>query len=250
MTSGDEIISAEEILRQVAEGTAANVGEDFLQSLVLKLASVLRVRYAFVSEFAGSRSRVRTLAFCDGDHLGENLEFDISGTPCEAVLNGQMCLYERGIQGLFPRDKGLVRMHAEGYLAIPLTRKDGRSVGHLAILDDEPMMLDEKELSVFHIFANRARAEIDRLQAEKELRVVQARTSGILASAMDVIITIGRDRRITMFNQSAARVFRCSADWAVGQCFLPGADLPAVEPVPGRGVGAGGGADGQGTQAQ
>ncbi len=52
------------------------------------LAHALDVRYAFVAEFAGVKTRVRTLAFWSGDRFIDNFEYDLAGTPCEAVLAG------------------------------------------------------------------------------------------------------------------------------------------------------------------
>ena len=38
-------------LRTIVEGTAGSTGEQFFHALVKQLASVLGVRYAFISEF-------------------------------------------------------------------------------------------------------------------------------------------------------------------------------------------------------
>jgi hypothetical protein len=84
------------------------------------LAHALDVRYAFVAEFAGVKTRVRTLAFWSGDRFIDNFEYDLAGTPCEAVLAGEMCLYKQRVQALFPRDSGLAEIRAESYLAVPL----------------------------------------------------------------------------------------------------------------------------------
>ncbi|MBI4402203.1 MAG: PAS domain S-box protein [Nitrospirae bacterium] len=45
----------------------------------------------------------------------------------------------------------------------------------------------------------------------------EGRLSAILRSAMDAIITIDDDQRITLFNPAAEQMFRCSADEAIGQ---------------------------------
>ena len=42
-------------------------------------------------------------------------------------------------------------------------------VGHLAVIDDKPLDADERELSIFHIFAARATAELIRRQAVRQL---------------------------------------------------------------------------------
>ena len=50
-------------LRAILEGTARSTGAVFFQTLVRHLASALGVSYAFVAEFAGAPTRVRTLAY-------------------------------------------------------------------------------------------------------------------------------------------------------------------------------------------
>ena len=50
-------------LRAIVEGTARGTGEVFFQSLVSHLATAIELEHAFVAEFAGKRTRVRTLAY-------------------------------------------------------------------------------------------------------------------------------------------------------------------------------------------
>jgi len=64
----------------------------------------------------------------------------------------------------------------------------------------------------------------ERVQAEQSLREAQARMTGIIASAMDAIITTDDEQHILVFNEAAEKVFRCTAAEALGQSitrFIP-----------------------------
>jgi PAS domain S-box-containing protein len=64
----------------------------------------------------------------------------------------------------------------------------------------------------------------ERVQAEQALREAQDRMTGIIASAMDSIITTDDQQRILVFNAAAERMFRCPASEALGQLvtrFIP-----------------------------
>ena len=61
-------------------------------------------------------------------------------------------------------------------------------------------------------------------EADKMLRDSQARQAGIVASAMDAIITINQEQQILVFNAAAERMFLCSAAEALGESisqFIP-----------------------------
>ena len=62
---GDEIAA----FRAIVEGTAKETGESFFQALVEHLAQAIGVSYAFVAEFAGVKTRVRTLAYWTRDRI-------------------------------------------------------------------------------------------------------------------------------------------------------------------------------------
>ena len=161
----------ERILRSITEGTAAVTGNDFFASLVRHLAATLGVSYAFITQCRGdNKMHARTLAFWMKDRLADNVEYDISQTPCLRVLAGEVCHYPAGIQQEFPNDPDLVSLQAESYLGIPLRNFSGSVIGHLAVLDENPLPEVKQYESLLRIFAARAGAELERQYAEQELR--------------------------------------------------------------------------------
>ena len=208
-------------LRQIAEGIKSETGERFFSSLVRHLALVLNCQYAFVSELSTDRLRFRTRAVWGRGQFLENFEFPLAGTPCEAVLNGNTAHYPENLCQLFPEDKGLTGWAAESYCGVPLVDLSDHVVGHLAIIDDKPMLDGPRGIAIMRILAARAYAEIERLRAETAIKEDEERLASILGSAMDAIITFDASRTIELFNNAAEKIFRCPAGQAIGRTLDP-----------------------------
>jgi signal transduction histidine kinase/ActR/RegA family two-component response regulator len=219
-----------QILRLIDEGTAARTGMDFFRELVQRLAQALESRYAFVSSFSDDYQTVELLAFWTGEGLQEGVSYPLKGTPCEQVLGGEIVAYERDIVDFFPLDReGLAAMHAEAYLAIPLSKPDGRVIGHLAVIATESKNWRERDFGILRIFAARATAEIERQNSERELRDAntelarRARLEGLITAISTRFVTLEADEidaaietslgEVAGFAHSErARVFRRSDD--------------------------------------
>ncbi|MEA3278269.1 MAG: AAA family ATPase [Pseudomonadota bacterium] len=161
---------AEKRLSAVAAGTAGAVGDGFFRELVLHLSQAMEVRMAFVTECAdAARTRVRTLAFVDQGQFVDELEYELEGTPCRDVIGGDTCFYPAGLEERFPKEKGL-----ESYLGVPMHGADREVLGHLAVLDDEPLEQSPDNESLLRIFATRAGAELERQRAQADYERAQA----------------------------------------------------------------------------
>lgn len=164
---------AELTLRAIVEGTSAVTGGDFFRSMVEHLAAALPVKLAFVTECANvNKTRARMLAFWNGHSVVVDHEYDVKDTTCEFVYQGQPCYYPANLQQLFPKEEALVELDGQSYIGLPLCSKTGELIGHLAVIDDQPLteIRGAQMQDVLQIFAARASVELERTKAEAELR--------------------------------------------------------------------------------
>jgi signal transduction histidine kinase len=155
----------EEALRAMTVGTAAVTGDEFFRSLAQHLAAIFRVRQVFVAECTdSSKTRVHTLAYVKDDVIGANFAYDLEGTPCAQVIDGQTVFYPERLSEHFAYAAGF-----ESYLGVPIYNSSGQILGHFSVMDDKAMSRSETEISFMQIFAARAGAELERMQAETAL---------------------------------------------------------------------------------
>ena len=159
------------VLRAIVEGTVRSTGPwSFWSPLVRHLAPTIGVNHAFVAEFAGVATRVRTLANWGDGEILPNVEYDLVGTPCEDVVRGGLCVITRlastrnFLSIEISKTKGI-----ESYLGVPLLDGEGNVLGHLAVFDEWPMPSEPRKLFIFRIFAARAAVELERLRVEQRL---------------------------------------------------------------------------------
>jgi formate hydrogenlyase transcriptional activator len=199
----------EETLHQISEGTVQFTGEDFFRQLARRLADALRVRYCFLTECADdSQNRVRALAFWGGQDFVQSVEYPLHGTPCEKVLQGDICAYPERLQLLFPADHDLISLGAESYLGVPLTNSKGRVLGHMVVMDVRPRTFGEEELRILRIFATRAGAELERTGADIALKQSESRLRALLEINNAIIAKLNRDELFAAIADALARIVR------------------------------------------
>ncbi len=193
--------NANDAIWAVLDGTALATGAEFFPALVRNLATALKVPYAFVAECTDrDKTRVRTLAFWRRDRLADNVEYDLAGTPCAIAVAGDTSFHPAHIQAEFPQDHELVALGAESYLGVPLVGTSGDILGHLAILDVQPMQVDAFRSLLLRTFASRAGMELERLRASEEiaslnrrLAIAADRARSLLAINNAVVLNLTQD---------------------------------------------------------
>jgi len=207
-------------LRTILEGTATVTGERFFEALVENLAKALHTHAAWVTEYFPESRRLRALAFYLNGSFLKAWEMDLGGTPCEHVIDqARLIHFPDNLLNLFPIDPDIVGLKAASYMGLPLMDSAGKILGHLAVMDIRPMPAEPRLEAIFRIFAARAAAELQRLQAESATREREQKLRRLVDSAMDAIIELDEDLRVTRINPAAEKVFQCEAIHLMGKDF-------------------------------
>jgi PAS domain S-box-containing protein len=213
-------LDEETALRTILEGTANETGERFFAALVENLARALNTDGAWVTEYIQECRRLRALAFwMDGQWI-QGYEVDIAGTPCEKVIDtADLVHFPDKLLELFPDDADIKTLNAVSYLGMPLKNIDGKILGHLAVIDRRPIPEEPKVYALFRIFAARAAAELQRQSVEKQVLEREEKLRRLFDSAMDAIIELDRNFKVTRLNPAAEQAFNCAAEQAIGASF-------------------------------
>jgi formate hydrogenlyase transcriptional activator len=151
--------------------------------------------------------KLKALAFWVDGQLVPHFEVAIDNTPCEAVIDRMRLVhYPDNILDLFPNSLVLKELGAVSYLGVPLRGLDGAVLGHLAVIDDRPMPGEPTGMAMFHIFAARAAAELQRMRAESLAKERDARLALLVSSVMDAIIELDEDLNMVMLNPAAEAI--------------------------------------------
>jgi PAS domain S-box-containing protein len=213
-------LDEETALRTILEGTATETGERFFAALVMNLSRALNTHGAWVTEYLEASRRLRALAFWMDGQWVRDYEIDIRDTPCEAVIDtARLVHFPDNLLALYPKAPDIKRTGVVSYLGVPLMDVNGKILGHMAVIDRRPIPEEPRVHAIFRIFAARAAAELQRLRAESGIREREEKLGRLVDSAMDAIIELDHDLRVTRMNPAAEKVFTCEAGRVLGQAF-------------------------------
>jgi len=194
-------------VRAILEGTATETGERFFAALVENLAKALDTYSSWVTEYVEESRTLRALAFWVDGQLAENFEIDITGTPCEAVIkSARLVHYPDNMMNLFPDSSSIREFAAVSYMGVPLIDSNGKILGNLAVLDNRPMPEEPRSQVLFRIFAARAAAELQRIQAEAEIRRREEKYRRIVETAGEGFILMNKNLIITDVNEALCQL--------------------------------------------
>ena len=166
-----DYIKAAETLATLIKNTSKLTGELFLSKLIGLLASTFETKYSYIARLSdGGNRQAETIKFWSDNKEGKNFVFNYDVTPCVNVLNGYITFYPQHLQEMFPGDQLITSMGIESYIGAPIYNNNEKPMGMLVLMDDKPMQEKPNSRYILSIFASRAGAELERINAEELLR--------------------------------------------------------------------------------
>jgi transcriptional regulator with GAF, ATPase, and Fis domain len=188
-------------LHLLARAAARARGDALFPALAQYIARATNASESLISQ-ALDADRVRTLAVFAHGASEANYDYELDGTPCRAVLSGDIVHHESGLADTFP----LTSQGYEGYYGVPLMAADGSVLGHLCVFDASALPMSPRQRLFCDIFAGRAAAELQRLRAETEMRKSQERFQDLFDEAPIAYVHEDLDSKFIRANKTAMRV--------------------------------------------
>lgn len=112
---------------------------DFVETSAKLLQEQLGINYVLVGKLKDDdKYKVETLAFIGDGELFPSLTYSLFETPCENVVQRNVCYYPNKIKSLFPNDKELFDLGVESYMGSPVIQND-EAMGLVALMDRKKM---------------------------------------------------------------------------------------------------------------
>ncbi len=162
----------------------SRTGADYFDALVEHLCNLTGVAVAFVVEVMDSKGeRVCPLASWGVEDFRLGRCYDTRDTPCERLRRGGAGIFPDRLAERFPKDRWLISTGMQSYVGLPLADRGGKLLGHIGLLDDQPMADPQTLAATLEAFVPRSLAELKRARQDRELERLSARQTLVLYRA-------------------------------------------------------------------
>ncbi len=168
------------LLERIAHGVSTPIDQSSHEELARLTADILGVSHAFIGFLRDpSDTQLYTSTLILNGNVVDNTTFDLSGSPCENVIQGDVCLVTHGMHGLFPDDSPMANGEVNCYAGAPLF-VNGKPVGLLAAFGPEQLVDEAQVRAAIRIMAARLSNDMQQRRTEDHFRVVANMTTDIL----------------------------------------------------------------------
>jgi len=163
---------AEKAFNAILESTVGTKGQDFFDKIVKELSSWLDCEIALVGEILNENT-VKAIAMVVDGEPTTYFSYSLAGSPCQTVIRDGFTVIPERICELFPENRILAKIKAEGYVGALLKDRVGVPIGLLVAISRSKLTLPERADQVMNVLAAKASAEIEQIRIEEEKKKIE-----------------------------------------------------------------------------
>ncbi len=164
---------SEKLMHSLVEAAAGKTGQDFFDNIVLRLSEWLGAECVLIGRMVENERIKAVPLYLDGK-ISQDFSYDLAGSPCDIIIRKGYCEFDKDVINLFPKDKILVDLSAEGYIGTALYNKEGEANGVICTVSRKKLIIPSYAKDILKIIWARVSAEIERLKTEEDLKQSEA----------------------------------------------------------------------------
>lgn len=199
------------------DATLGREGDELLQGVARALATSLGIDYVLVCkrDTPGAAHAHTLVAWMNGE-LVENFSLHLARSPCGDALEHGECYTPAEVRASYPDHPRLAELEVQGYFGAAVPGRDGKALGHLALMSRCPLDFDPSLRAFIIAQARLIGIELQRRQAQHAVRE-REQMFGAIADALPVCIAYVDESEIYRFvNQTFADWQAMSRDDIIG----------------------------------
>ncbi|MBA7513095.1 hypothetical protein ES705_05105 [subsurface metagenome] len=163
----------EKMLHSLVEAAAGKIGQDFFDNIVARLAEWLSADCVLIGQMIENERINAVPLYLDGE-ISHDFSYALEETPCAVTRRKGYCAYSENVINLFPKDKILVDLNAEGYIGTALYNEKGVANGVICAVSRKKLNIPPYAKDLMKIVGARVTAEIERKKIEEALSKSEA----------------------------------------------------------------------------
>ena len=179
----------------LAQYSSSDKSGDFFNLLAQYLAKALDADFVCIDSLEGDGLNARTVSvWCDGK-FEDNVVYALKDTPCGVVVGKIVCCFPANVCQFFPHDAILQDLKAESYVGTTLWGHTGEAIGLIAVIKRDKLANQKQAEELLKLVAVRAAGEMERIEAEEEIKLQNEELQKLIASKDKFFSIIAHDLR-------------------------------------------------------